>query len=101
LLNNSIFSYKGITVDGTYVYWAKHSGIVGRANLEGSDAQEDFISGARIPSGNDLVLGVAVDGTNVYWSNFYSCTIGRANLDGSGINQRFAGPGAIEAVAVG
>ena len=41
-----------------------------------------------------------VDGTSVYWSNFYSCTIGRANLDGSGINQRFAGIAAAQAVAV-
>jgi hypothetical protein len=30
---------------------------------------------------------VAVSSTYIYWANDY--TIGRANLDGSGVNQRF------------
>ena len=64
-------------------------GTVGRANLDGTGVQQDFISGAPITGGRDLVLGVAVDSTSVYWSNFYSGTIGRANLNGTGINQNF------------
>ena len=47
----------------------------------------------------DLVLGVAVDSTSVYWSNFNSGTIGRANLDGTGIKQDFI-TGAVEPVGV-
>jgi hypothetical protein len=44
---------------------------------------DSFITGAHDPS------GVAVDGNSVYWTNTFSDTIGRANLDGTDINQRF------------
>ena len=30
---------------------------------------------------------MAVDSTSVYWSNFYSGTIGHANLNGTGVKQ--------------
>jgi hypothetical protein len=33
------------------------------------------------------VLGVAVDGNHIYWTNDFPETIGRANLDGTGVNQ--------------
>ena len=33
--------------------------------------------------------GVAVDAGHVYWANFGLNTIGRANLDGTGIDQSF------------
>jgi len=33
--------------------------------------------------------GLAIDGQHIYWSNFSSSTIGRANLDGSAVNQSF------------
>jgi hypothetical protein len=49
---------QGITVDGTYVYWANHSGTVGACQTGRQRRPRDFISGARIPSGNNLVLGV-------------------------------------------
>jgi len=32
---------------------------------------------------------VAVDAAHVYWTNIDANTIGRANLDGTGANQRF------------
>jgi len=32
---------------------------------------------------------VAVDGGHIYWANLFSDTIGRANLDGTGVNQSF------------
>lgn len=47
--------------------------------------------------------GVAVDGTSIYWSGFVSggWAIGRANLDGTGVNQDFIPvPGQLTAVAV-
>jgi len=67
-----------------YVYWANLSaGTIGRANLDGSGANQGFIAGASNP------VGVAVDGQHVYWANQGAGTIGRANLDGTGANQSF------------
>ncbi len=37
-------------------------------------------------------VGVAVDGSHVYWANPAAGTIGRANLDGSGIDEDFIEP---------
>ena len=61
---------------------------IGRANLNGSGANESFITGAQDPA------GVAVNGSHIYWSNFGSLagtgtTIGRANLNGTGVDQHF------------
>jgi virginiamycin B lyase len=70
-----------------FVYWANfNTNAIGRANLDGSGVDQDFIVTAT------SVEGVTVDSSYVYWSNFgfaASGSIGRANLDGSGVNQRF------------
>jgi hypothetical protein len=72
---------------GAYVYWANynpgHGTAVGRANLDGTGANQSFIAAA-----TDSV-GLAVDGQHVYWTNAFAGTIGRANLDGTGVNQLF------------
>jgi len=79
-----------------YVYWANQdTNTIGRANLDGSGANQSFITGASSP------LGVAVDAAHVYWTNRRTNMIGRANLDGSGANQRFiTGANGPEGVAV-
>ena len=65
------------------------SGNGGNINLQIAQAavpntpNESFITGANAPD------SVAVDSTYVYWSNNGNNTIGRANLDGSGVNQSF------------
>jgi hypothetical protein len=87
----------GVAVDGTSVYWSNfYSCTIGRANLDGDRTciNQNFITGAREP------VGVAVDDNYLYWANFKG-GIGRANLDGTGINQGFARAYAPEAVAVG
>ena len=67
-----------------HVYWANNATTtIGRANLDGSGANQGFIAGANSP------FGVAVDGRRLYWTNAGTGTIGRANLDGSGVNQGF------------
>ena len=67
-----------------YVYWANAAAnTIARSNLDGSGANQRFITGASGP------IGVAVDAAHVYWTNSNTNTIARANLDGSGANQRF------------
>jgi hypothetical protein len=79
-----------------FVYWANfNTGTIGRANLDGSGADQRFIGGASGP------VGLAVDGAHVYWANFNISRIGRADLDGSGADQSFiTGSSQVRGVAV-
>jgi virginiamycin B lyase len=73
---------QGIAVDDGHIYFAKGM-TIGRSNLNGTNPQNNFITGADDPK------GVAVDSTHVYWANQDADTIGRANLNGSNVNQSF------------
>jgi len=93
LLNsNGTGPYVAIALDSTYVYWANQgTGAIGRASLDRMADEEAFIVGAEDPA------GVAVDATYIYWttnpivnSNFEGA-IGRANLDGTQVDQSFIG----------
>src|SRR4051795_2966328 len=67
------------------VYWANaRTDTIGRANLDGTDANQSFIHVA-----GDFPQGGAVDDAHVYGPVPVGNTIGRANLDGTGPNQRF------------
>jgi hypothetical protein len=67
-----------------FIYWTNsNSGSIGRANQDGSGANQFFISGCTHP------LAITVDDRYVYWSNESKQAIGRANLDGTGVNQEF------------
>ena len=69
-----------------FVYWTESAiGTVGRANLDGSGANQDFVIGAL------GAQGVAVDSAHVYWTNSgpNADRIGRANLDGTGVDPSF------------
>ena len=88
-----------LAVGGEYIYWTDAGGGIGRAKLNGSGA-EPFIKTIRIGS-LTVADGLAVDAKHIYWANFTSNTIGRANLDGSGVNERFiTGAAAPRGVAV-
>lgn len=76
------------------IYWAQGATIA-RAGSDGSNVDLGFI-----PSRDGRASSIAVDATHVYWGNEWSpgdcppCTgtngsIGRANLDGTGVNQSF------------
>src|SRR5262249_59898639 len=67
-----------------------------RADLDGSDVDQGFISGVLHP------YGLAVDGSHLYWTwnaggicNFGQCSafVGRAGLDGTGVETSFIGSG--------
>ena len=85
----------GLAVTDTHVFWSDLGrGTIGRATRVGDSAGASeplFIAGARGP------CGITVHGAHLYWGNFYGAanktgrgtTIGRANLDGSGVNQSY------------
>jgi hypothetical protein len=89
-----------VAVDGAHVYWTAFlsqdpggPGVVGRANLDGTNVQESFISGI-----GNTGCGLAVDGGHIYWASADGSGIGRANLDGTGVNRnlvRGAGCGVV------
>jgi len=91
-----------------HIYWVNRSifdlgGSIGRANLDGTDVNPNFINLLTGYSA-DTPQAVAVDppkydmwqtpplittGAHIYWTQPNSNRIGRANLDGSGIDQSF------------
>src|SRR6266540_1721289 len=82
----------GLTLTGAstprHVYWVNNSdggsATIGRADVDGSNPNQSFITGASFPE------GVAVDSGHVYWTDrLFAGTIGRADLDGSNPNQSF------------
>ena len=74
-------------VVGGHIYWANTGGgfgtTIGRASLDGSAVDQDFISGLRAP------WGVALSPTHVFWGQPDTDSIGRAYLDGTGGNPGF------------
>jgi hypothetical protein len=81
-----------ISVHGTAhaaIYWG--DGLtLGRANLDGSYRLDGYGAGSYVGiNGAQEIYGacaVAVNGTHVYWGDSERGSIGRANLDGSGLN---------------
>ncbi len=70
-------------IGGVELIWANSgTNSIGRANLNGTGPDPNFITGAAVPT------GVAVDGAHVYWTAFGG-EIGRADLDGMGVIQNF------------
>lgn len=72
----------GIAVDGSHVYWADPgSGTIGRATTEGTEVDDEFITGLDHPE------AVAVDSGHIYWAaagggGDGEGSIGRATLEG-------------------
>lgn len=79
-----------VAAQGDFVYWTGGSGdgYVGRANVNTGAVENSFITTA-----DDLPCGVDVNSTHIYFNNYASGAIGRANLDGSAINQTFVDGG--------
>ena len=88
----------GVAIAGSHIYWAS-GGAIARANVDGTGVDGQFISGLAIPRSTSPIstgggpCGIAVAGKYIYWMNTEEgatpVTIGRANLDGTGVNKRF------------
>jgi virginiamycin B lyase len=91
----------GLATDGSHLFWGTYGhppsapgqGSIGRANLDGSEANGAFIAGLERP------CGLATDGGHLYWieRGYFAgsgTSIGRANLDGSAAEPGFLGLGA-------
>jgi hypothetical protein len=104
LINRGAGITCGIRVDRNYVYWTDGNGAVDRAKRDGSGIDTRFIvtSGngpppsvnnppgtglSNTPPPKNSPACLAVDGAHVYWTS--SEAIGRANLDGTGVEETF------------
>jgi hypothetical protein len=110
----SAFNPKGVAVDAEHLYWTwseceggcattAAAGGIGRANLDGKGVEQSFIGGVN-PIAGDGSGYVAVDAQHIYWIGTFcegkgTCSgdgtdrpvfaIGRANLNGTGVDRSF------------
>ena len=75
---------------GAYVYWTNWHGnttaaTIGRANNDGSNPNQSFITGAT----GDEPSGLKSNDGFLYWANLGLTSLGRANLNGTGANNAF------------
>ena len=78
----------GVATDARFIYWTQGdsaNGAVGRANLDGSLANQLFIPHA---AGVGDPSGIAVTPSSIYWQHDGD-EIGRANVDGTGVDPDF------------
>ena len=70
----------GVAVDADHVYWAN-----GGSGHDRPRQPRRHAASTRASSPAPTPAGVAVDAGHVYWANAGTGTIGRANLDGTGV----------------
>jgi hypothetical protein len=74
----------GIAVSANHIYWTSpDTNSIGRANIDGSDVKNDFITDVVTPR------AVAVDLAHVYWidAGGDAGRVGRAKLDGTAVKR--------------
>jgi len=81
---NATLTLLGATRAPGHIFWT-NSVAIGRANLDGSGVNQNFIAASVSP------FAIAADGNYVYWVNegATGSSIGRAKLDGSDVNANF------------
>lgn len=87
---------EGVAVYGGYVYWVNHdtAGSIGRALLNGSDVNQNFVPNESATGANDInyATGLAVTGSYIYWDDTNQNSIARADTaTGSGVQQFITG----------
>jgi virginiamycin B lyase len=103
----------GVAIAGSHIYWTSWAcrivpgrgcwwapsspAAIVRANVDGTGVDDQFITDLAIPRSPAFQTagpcGIAVAGKYIYWMNNAESgkpvPIGRANLDGTGVNKRF------------
>lgn len=73
----------GTSVLPRQIYWSNTGfDTIGRANVDGQSANQNFITGSIQPT------GMAIDSAHLYWANTPR-SVGRADLDGQNVNSSF------------
>jgi hypothetical protein len=74
----------GVAVEGEYIYWTNFwSSALGRAKLDGSEVQQEWVIGTHTP------MGLVANSQYLYWAITYENHIGRARLDGTELTTNF------------
>lgn len=74
----------GVAVDSEHIFWSTLATSIGKANLDGSMANDEFIAGLERP------CGVALDGDRIYWAEDGGGgpgSVGVAGQDGTAVNR--------------
>jgi hypothetical protein len=85
---SGIGTNEGLAVDPSFLYWTNDGTGIGRVPVGGGPAQPNFISNAS--TNPNAQRGVAVNPQYIFWSDADNARIGRANIDGSGVNPTLA-----------
>jgi hypothetical protein len=84
-----------LVTNGTHLFWATYKGSIGRTNIDGTGSDPTFIAPDHLSEGQK---SIAVDATRIYWASPLGwgtssadshARIGRANIDGTGVNEEF------------
>ncbi len=90
LLPDGLGAERSVAVEGSHVYWtgdpSSGKDSIGRYTPISGVIEDSFI--VLYPE-SDLIRTMAVDPEHVYWTDAPTGTIGRANIDGTGINKTF------------
>jgi virginiamycin B lyase len=74
----------GVAVDSEHIFWSTLASSIGKANLDGSMANDEFIAGLERP------CGVALEGGRIYWAEEGgggTGSVGVANQDGTAVTR--------------
>jgi hypothetical protein len=66
LIGGLIEGVTGVALDGSHSYWTNDHGFIGRANLDGSGAQDTWSGGQGVST---VFRGLAVNATDFFWAN--------------------------------
>jgi len=87
----------GTALAAPQIYWGNvGNGTVGVADLDGSNANQSFMTG--LDDNRQGVFALAVDGQHIYYSDLTDGTIGVADLDGTVVNSSLVSgiPGVVD-----
>ena len=83
----------GVAVDADHIYWTSQNGKIGRARIDGSRVDRNFIKAGTSDPSQISRIALAVDAEHIYWTDVGpedapgAGSIGRANLDGTGVQE--------------